>query len=391
MAGRRACGSAVRPQLRGGRRKQHPPRRQGLGGVSSPKSTGATPWEGMRHWNMESIYEYGARAGFWRHPPRIRRCRDQADGLWRRHRADALARAGRGDAGARLGDRHARPQMDRLPQPHARGRGRRHGGGDPPPRARSRAQAPTGWYTGRCSINTVRPRRRGAAISTGVADTYDDDLPYWHDAHMDGTPGEKPQLILPYTLDANDMRFAIVAGYDHGEPFYRYLCDSIRRALRGRPPGAPKMMNIGLHCRLIGRPGRIVALQRFMEHVQKHDKVWVPTRVEIAAHWRKAHPYAPRTRPSRMARADFVAALSAASSSIRPGSPSAPSTRASAPPMTAPSACTTRLTQCSAPPARTSASACCSAHPDLAGKLAQAQAAHRRNRPPSRPPPGSTR
>ena len=116
------------------------------------------------------------------------------------------------------------------------------------------------------------------------SDTYADDLPYW----VKGPKG--PHLIIPYTLDANDMRFATPQGFNTGDHFFEYLKDSFDLLYREGAEGAPKMMNIGLHCRLVGRPGRALALEKFLDYVQSHDKVWVAKRVDIAKHWRKVHP-----------------------------------------------------------------------------------------------------
>ena len=116
------------------------------------------------------------------------------------------------------------------------------------------------------------------------SDTYADDLPYW----VKGPKG--PHLIIPYTLDANDMRFATPQGFNTGEHFFQYLKDSFDLLWREGAEGAPKMMNIGLHCRLVGRPGRALALEKFLDYVQSHDKVWVAKRVDIARHWREVHP-----------------------------------------------------------------------------------------------------
>jgi OHCU decarboxylase len=273
--------------------------------------TGAVPWEGMRHWNMESIYEYGARAGFWR----LRRLFDSAGirptvyGV-----ATALMRspeqvAAMQESGWEIAS-HGYKWID------YRNHSREAEAADMAQAIRIHREVtgtrPTGWYTGRCSVNTVDLVAREGGFDW-CSDTYDDDLPYWYDAHMahaDGSEteaGAKPLLVIPYTLDANDMRFAITAGYDHGEPFFRYLCDSFDALCEEGRRGAPKMMSIGLHCRLVGRPGRILALQRFIEHIKRHDRVWIPMRAEIAAHWRSVHPYAPRVRPSRMGREEFVA------------------------------------------------------------------------------------
>jgi allantoinase len=148
-----------------------------------------------------------------------------------------------------------------------------------------------GWYTGRDSPNT----RRLVADFGGFAydsDYYGDDLPFWMKVRKtDGL--DTHQLIVPYTLDCNDMRFALPQGYSHADPFFQYMRDTFDALYaEGDPNGlnAPKMMSIGMHCRILGRPGRIVALQRFLDHIEKHNHVWVAQRVQIAQHWRKNHP-----------------------------------------------------------------------------------------------------
>jgi allantoinase len=144
-----------------------------------------------------------------------------------------------------------------------------------------------GWYTGRDSPNT----RRLVADFGGFAydsDYYGDDLPFWTSVtKTDGTT--VPHLVVPYTLDANDMRFALPQGFSHAEPFFQYLRDSFD-ALYAEGDDVPKMMSVGMHCRLLGRPGRIVALQRFLDHIEAHDRVWVCRRIDIANHWRATHP-----------------------------------------------------------------------------------------------------
>ena len=151
---------------------------------------------------------------------------------------------------------------------------------------------PLGWYTGRDSPQT----RRLVADDGGLlydSDDYGDDLPFWMKVkRTDGTV--VPRLVVPYTLDTNDMRFALPQGFAQAEDFYIYLRDSFDALYaEGDPNGenAPKMMSIGMHCRLLGRPGRLVALQRFLDHVAKHDKVWVCRRVDIARHWQATHPF----------------------------------------------------------------------------------------------------
>ena len=151
---------------------------------------------------------------------------------------------------------------------------------------------PLGWYTGRDSPQT----RRLVADDGGLlydSDYYGDDLPFWMKVkRTDGTV--VPRLVVPYTLDTNDMRFALPQGFAQAEDFYIYLRDSFDALYaEGDPNGenAPKMMSIGMHCRLLGRPGRLVALQRFLDHVAKHDKVWVCRRLDIARHWQATHPF----------------------------------------------------------------------------------------------------
>lgn len=151
---------------------------------------------------------------------------------------------------------------------------------------------PLGWYTGRDSPQT----RRLVADDGGLlydSDYYGDDLPFW--MKVKRTDGAVvPRLVVPYTLDTNDMRFALPQGFAQAEDFYIYLRDSFDALYaEGDPNGqnAPKMMSIGMHCRLLGRPGRLVALQRFLDHVAKHDKVWVCRRLDIARHWQATHPF----------------------------------------------------------------------------------------------------
>ena len=255
---------------------------------------GATAWEGQRHWNMESIYEYGARAGFWRLHRMLQHFPVTVFGV-----ATALARApeqvsAMKSAGWEIAS-HGLKWID-------------YKDASPDTEANDMAEAirlhtevvgakPRGWYTGRCSENTVRLAAESKQFKY-VSDNYADDLPYWTEF------GENDQLILPYTLDANDMRFATLQGFNSGDQFYSYLKDSfdVLYAEGGR------MMSIGLHCRLIGRPGRTAALQRFIDYANSHDGVWFATREEIADHWSVTHPQKRITRPSSMIREDFIAA-----------------------------------------------------------------------------------
>ena len=261
---------------------------------------GGTPWPGMRHWNMESIYEYGARAGFWRLHRLFTSCAVPVTvyGV-----ATALARApeqvsAMQDAGWEIASHGLKwidykdftredeqRHLDETIRLHTAVTGRR----------------PTGWYTGRCSTNTVNLVTEEGGFDY-VSDSYADDLPYWR------RHAGRDQLIIPYTLDANDMRFASPQGFNSGDQFFSYLKDSFDVLYADGVDGAPKMMNIGLHCRLAGRPGRMAALKRFIEYARGHDRVWFARRIEIADHWHAHHPPAePRELPHLMDRQAFVA------------------------------------------------------------------------------------
>ncbi|MBZ9737315.1 allantoinase PuuE [Mesorhizobium sp. CA18] len=265
---------------------------------------GAAPWVGQRHWNMESIYEYGARAGFWR----LHRLFTEAQvpvtcyGV-----ATALARspdqvAAMQEAGWEIAS-HGLKWIDY--RDHSAEDERRDLEETIKLHYEVTGARPTGWYTGRTSVNTVRLVAEEGGFDY-VSDTYDDELPYWFD--RDGL--EKPQLIIPYTLDANDMRFATPQGFNSGDQFFAYLKDSFDTLYAEGKAGRPRMMNIGLHCRLVGRPGRVAALKRFVDYVKSHDKVWLTRRIDIAKHWRDTHPYkAPALRPSRMGFEEFVHAF----------------------------------------------------------------------------------
>jgi peptidoglycan/xylan/chitin deacetylase (PgdA/CDA1 family) len=158
-------------------------------------------------------------------------------------------------------------------------------------------EAPQGWYTGRDSPNTRRLVVEHGGFEYD-ADNYGDDLPFWQQvAHRaaDGQALVTPQLIVPYTLDTNDMRFAAMQGFNSGTQFFDYLKDAFDTLYaEGDPDGLnqPKMLSIGLHCRIVGRPGRAAALARFLDYVQGHDKVWITRRIDIARHWKATHPFA---------------------------------------------------------------------------------------------------
>ncbi|MEL7212658.1 MAG: allantoinase PuuE [Pseudomonadota bacterium] len=261
---------------------------------------GAAAWPGQRHWNMESIYEYGARAGFWR----LHRLFTGMDipvtvyGV-----ATALARnpdqvAAMQEAGWEIAS-HGLKWID------YKDFNREAEAADLAEAVRLHTEvtgeAPRGWYTGRCSEHTVDLITEHGGFDY-VSDSYADDLPYWHHAH------ERDQLVIPYTLDANDMRFATPQGFNAGDQFFAYLKDSFDALYAEGAEGAPKMMNIGLHCRLIGRPGRVQALKRFLEYAAGHKGVWFARRIEIAEHWAKTHPPVHYSRPSKMEKDAFVEA-----------------------------------------------------------------------------------
>ena len=149
---------------------------------------------------------------------------------------------------------------------------------------------PLGWYTGRDSPNTRR-----LLVEQGDylydSDYYGDDLPFWTEVET-SSGARKPHLIVPYTLDANDMRFATPQGFNTADHFFHYLRDTFD-VLYTEGADKPRMMSVGMHCRLLGRPGRFTALQRFLDHVEKHQDVWVCRRVDIARHWKQEHPYTP--------------------------------------------------------------------------------------------------
>ena len=244
-----------------------------------------------RHLSMESIYEYGSRAGVWR---LLREFEQRALPLTVFGVAMALER--------NPALTHALVEMNHEIACHG-WRWINYQGVDEATEREHMDRAmdvlqklvgerPSGWYTGRDSPNT----RRLVADYGGFeydSDSYGDDLPFW--LQVKKTNGElAPHLVLPYTLDCNDMRFALPQGFSHGDEFFEYLRDSFD-VLYAEGQESPKMMNIGMHCRLLGRPGRLRALQRFLDHIEKHDRVWVCRRVDIARHWRMVHPFVAET------------------------------------------------------------------------------------------------
>ena len=259
---------------------------------------GAAQWPGQRHWNMESLYEYGARAGFWRLHRLFTRAGipltiyGVASALARNpEQVEAMKEAGWEIAshGLKWVEHKDMPPeeekavIDEAIRLHTEVVGER----------------PRGWYTGRCSGNTVRLVAEEGGFDY-ISDTYDDDLPYWLD--VDG----RDQLIIPYTLEANDMRFAVSPGWSEGDDFFNYLKNAFDVLYAEGQTNTPKMMSVGLHCRLIGRPGKIAGLKKFIEYIQAHEHVWCPRRVEIAEHWAATHPPLKTLRPSAMNREEFV-------------------------------------------------------------------------------------
>ena len=243
---------------------------------------GAVPWAG-RHMNMESCYEYGSRAGFWRlhrlfterqipvtvygiaialeRNPKVVEAMLAAD--W-----EIASHGYRWIEYKDFSEAAEREHLQKAIKIHQRVTGAR----------------PVGWYTGRNS-----PHTRKLVVEAGGflydSDSYADDLPYW--VYDYG----QPHLVIPYTLDNNDMRFATPQGFNTGDQFFTYLRDAFD-VLYAEGETAPKMMSVGLHCRLVGRPGRAAALARFLDYVQKHDRVWLCRRVDIAHHWHQHHPAA---------------------------------------------------------------------------------------------------
>lgn len=239
---------------------------------------GAAPIEGQRHMNMESLYEYGSRAGFWR-LHRLFTARGLPVTVF--GVAMALQRnpdvvAAMQDAGWEIAS-HGFRWMDYQFVDEATER--KHLQQALVIHEQVTGQRPEGWYLGRCGPNSHRIAAEEGGF-TYNADTYADDVPYWDHSFAE------PQLMVPYTLDANDMRFATAQGFNSGQQFFDYLKDSfdVLHAEGGR------MMSIGLHCRLAGRPGRAAAVARFLDYVKSHDDVWVATRLDIARHWRERHP-----------------------------------------------------------------------------------------------------
>ena len=251
----------------------------------------AQPLPGARHMSMESLYEYGSRAGVWR---LLKLFREQGIPLT----IFAVAMAAQ---------RHPEAIRAMVADDHEIcSHGLRWINYQDMPEAEERAhmaeairiltklsgQRPLGWYTGRTGPNTRRlVMEEGGFLYD--SDTYDDDLPYW-EKH---TPHGQPHLVIPYTLDTNDMRFTQVQGFNSGDDFFTYLKDAFDVLYAEGQAGAPKMLSIGMHCRLLGRPARLAALRRFIAYVKDHERVWFARRVDIARHWHAVHPCPPQVQP----------------------------------------------------------------------------------------------
>ena len=241
---------------------------------------GTRPWPGQRHMNVESMFEYGSRAGFWR-LHRIFTARKLpvtvfgvANALKRNPQIVAAMREAGWDIASHgfkwidykdFSYADERAHMQEAICVHTEATGER----------------PAGWYLGRTSEHTLKlVLENGGFVYS--SDSYADDLPYW----VKGPKG--PHLIIPYSLDANDMRFINAQGFPDGQSFFGYLRDTFD-FLYDEGAQAPKMMSVGLHCRLAGRPGRAMALTRFLDHIGKFEKVWVASRLDIARHWHREH------------------------------------------------------------------------------------------------------
>lgn len=241
---------------------------------------GAQPLYGVRHISMESLYEYGSRVGWWRlhHLFVERKLPATIFAVGMALERNPEAAAAMVEAGFEIASHgwrwidyqyvdadtereHIRLAVEAI--------------------KRVTGSRPLGWYTGRCNANT-----RALVVEHGGflydADSYADELPYWVDVNG------HPHLVVPYTLDANDMRFATAQGFNAGDQFFTYLKDSFD-TLYAEGEHAPRMMSVGFHCRLAGRPGRAAALARFLDYALKHDRVWVCRRIDIARHWHARH------------------------------------------------------------------------------------------------------
>ena len=234
-----------------------------------------------RHMSMETLYEYGSRAGFWR----LHRLFNEFEMPVTVYGV-AMALARNPDAVAAMLDSnweiasHAWRWIDHQFMPEAEERAQIQKAIEV--HTEVTGTRPLGWYTGRDSPNTRRLVVEAGGFEYD-ADSYADDLPYYH-------PDFEDHLVIPYTLDANDMRFAAPQGFNTPDHFFTYLRDTFDY-LYAEGETQPRMMSVGLHCRLVGKPGRAMALRKFLQHVAQHDQVWVCRRIDIARHWRARFPW----------------------------------------------------------------------------------------------------
>ncbi|MDL2356938.1 MAG: allantoinase PuuE [Pseudomonadota bacterium] len=244
----------------------------------------------MRHMSMESLYEYGSRAGLWRVLRLFeeRRLPLTVFGVAMALQRNPEAVAAFGQLGHEIACHGLKwisyQNIDEATE-------RAHMAEAVQIMRALTGAAPLGWYTGRDSPNTRRLLVEHGGFAYD-ADNYGDDLPFWQQVAHDGVV--TPHLVVPYTLDTNDMRFAAMQGFNSGTQFFDYLKDAFDVLYaEGDPDGlnAPKMLSVGLHCRIVGRPGRAAALARFLDYVQAHDRVWIARRIDIADHWRATHPF----------------------------------------------------------------------------------------------------
>lgn len=248
---------------------------------------GAQSWPQQRNQNMESIYEYGARVGFWRLWRMFtkRNMDVTVFGVTKAMERNAEAVTAMKEAGWEIASHGLRwleykDFSEEEERRHIQEVVRLH--------TELTGERPYGIYQGKPSDNTLRlVMEEGGFLYS--ADSYADELPYWINRSEAPHLPNAPHLIVPYTLDANDMRFATPQGFNAGDQFFNYLKDTFDVLYREGGEGAAKMMSVGLHCRLVGRPGRAAALERFLDYVLSHDKVWVAKRIDIARHWHEHH------------------------------------------------------------------------------------------------------
>ncbi|MEM7196935.1 MAG: allantoinase PuuE, partial [Pseudomonadota bacterium] len=260
---------------------------------------GATNWPNQRHMNIESLFEYGSRSGFWR----IYRMMVKKQipvtvfGVTTAMARSPTQVAAMLDADWEIAS-HGLKWIDYRNIPL--NEEREHMQEAIVLHEMITGAKPTGWYTGRTSHNTVNLAAE-TELFRYISDVYCDDIPYWH------THNGHNQLLIPYTLDVNDMRFLSPIGISNVEEFYTYLKESFDTLYAEGKAGAPKMMSIGLHCRIIGRAGRIRGLEKFIDYIKTKKDVWIAKRIDIAEHWHNTHPKVEKLQPSTMSKSEFVA------------------------------------------------------------------------------------